>query len=126
MRALRKWWVKAGVQGVVSLLPERASEVVNGRLQALGGGGAALSATTVAHKVEQANHHLDAWKQFRAKEAAPPRVLEVGTGWFPLVPLLMYAYGAGLVQSFDVRRLTTRAASARLRVPWHRSGRCAR
>ena len=31
MRALRKWWVKAGVQGVVSLLPERASEVVNGR-----------------------------------------------------------------------------------------------
>ena len=34
-------------------------------------------------------------------------MLEVGTGWFPLVPLLMYAYGAGLVQSFDVRRLTT-------------------
>ena len=32
MRALRKWWLKAGVQGVVSLLPERASESVNGRL----------------------------------------------------------------------------------------------
>ena len=67
--------------------PERASEVVNGGLQALGGGRAALSAATVAHKVEQASHHLDAWEQFRARDAAPPRVLEVGTGWFPLVPL---------------------------------------
>ena len=109
MRALRKWWLKAGVQGVVSLLPERASEALNGKLQALGSGGAALRDTTVAHKVEQSRHHIAAWEQFHAKDGAPLRVLEVGTGWYPLVPLLMYASGADLVQSFDVRQLTTPA-----------------
>jgi hypothetical protein len=116
VRALRKWWLKAGVQGVVSLLPERASEAVNGKLQVLGSGGVALRDATITHKVEQSNHHMAAWEQFRAKDGAPPRVLEVGTGWFPLVPLLMYASGADLVQSFDVRQLTTpariRAAAA--------------
>jgi hypothetical protein len=109
VRALRKWWLKAGVQGVVSLLPERASEALNGKLQALGSGGAALSAATVAHKVEQSAHHLAAWEQFQSKNGSAPRVLEIGTGWFPLVPLLMHASGADLVQSFDVRQLTTPA-----------------
>jgi hypothetical protein len=109
MNPLRRWWVKAGVQGVVSLLPARASEAVNGRLQTLGSGTAALSATTVAHKLEQADHHIAVWEEFNGKDVERPRVLEIGTGWFPVVPLILYAYGAERVESYDVRQLTSPA-----------------
>jgi hypothetical protein len=105
LTALRKWWLKAAVQGAVSILPGQLSEAVNGRLQALGSGGAALTDTTLATKFRQAQHHLDAWRRFGG-DGSPPRVLEVGTGWFPVVPLVLYLHGVAGVDSYDVRQLT--------------------
>jgi hypothetical protein len=109
MNPLRRWWVKAGVQGAVSVLPGRAAEAINGRLQTLGSGGAALSAATVANKLEQADHHIAVWEELNGKDVKRPRVLEIGTGWFPVVPLILYAYGAERVDSYDVRQLTSPA-----------------
>jgi SAM-dependent methyltransferase len=105
LTGLRKWWLKAAIQGGVSILPGRLPETVNGRLQALGSGGAALTDTTLATKFRQAEHHLEAWRRFGPDET-PPRVLEVGTGWFPVVPLVLYLHGVAGVDSYDIRQLT--------------------
>ncbi len=102
---LRRWWVKAALQSVVARLPDRLAQPVNSRLQALGSGGAALSERTVAARLDQAAHHCAMWSRFG--DGRSPRVLEMGTGWYPLVPFAMYLGGAATIDSFDVLPLTT-------------------
>jgi SAM-dependent methyltransferase len=99
------WRIKGVVQGLLARIP--AGDVVNDGLQLLAGG-----------RVDEAEH-ID--RKFRGDWLVLMRVLrelkfkvqgetlmEVGTGWLPVLPLCFALCGARTVHSFDLNRHVNR------------------
>lgn len=98
------WLLKAGVQGAISLVPGRHR--LNAVLQERVTGSLALSEDVFATKVAQCNHHLARFREVRGDERPPKAVLELGTGWYPIVPIGLALAGADRVTTLDVSLLT--------------------
>lgn len=99
-RALRSWRVKAAVQGVCSRVP--GGTQVNRMLQQRVTGSATLTDAYLDQKWTHAAQHLDAL----AGPVGPGRravaAVELGTGWFPVVPVVLALGGVGPIRSVDV------------------------
>ena len=97
------WYVKAALQGSMSHFPDpqRANRllqrVVTGRLE--------LSDAFFEKKLVAAQRHLDNWRRVADSGGSPDVVVELGTGWHPVVPVAMALSGVGRVISVDLQPL---------------------
>ncbi|MBV8734006.1 MAG: class I SAM-dependent methyltransferase [Solirubrobacterales bacterium] len=97
------WLLKAAVQGAISLLPGRHH--FNSLLQQRVTGSLVLSKATFDAKVSHCRHHLERFRRVRDADGPPAAALELGTGWYPIVPVGLALAGAPEVTSIDVTAL---------------------
>jgi hypothetical protein len=97
------WLLKATVQGAISPLP--GCDRLNYLLQKHVTGSLALTAEVFERKVAQCRRHLASYREVRGEDAAPALALELGTGWYPIVPVGLVLAGAGSVLTIDVSPL---------------------
>lgn len=100
--ATRHWRVKAAAQGAFSLLPDpqRINQIAQRYITRTAElsddhyvdkrGNAALHETTIPH---------------RLGDRAALRSLELGTGWYPVTPLVLWLGGVGDVHTIDIQDL---------------------
>jgi hypothetical protein len=94
------WLVKAAVQGAVSRLPQ--AHRLNGLLQRYVTRSLELDEARFMKKWRQAQRHLRAHYLHGGRAPALDTVIELGTGWYPIVPLGLALSGARRVLSFDL------------------------
>ncbi|MGH2914716.1 MAG: methyltransferase domain-containing protein [Solirubrobacteraceae bacterium] len=107
---MTSWLLKAAVQNAISPLPAR--DRLNGVLQRL----TASTVITDARfdvKVAQCRRHLEAYAACHGEGALPSCVLELGTGWSPIVPVGLALAGVASVLTADVRPLLDRRNTER-------------
>ena len=97
------WLLKAAVQGTISVLPAR--QRLNALLQQRVTGSLALSDAMFERKLAHCAHHLERFAAARDARRPPRRALELGTGWYPVVPVGMALCGVGQVVTIDVSSL---------------------
>ncbi len=100
---MKKWVLKALIQKVISFLP--GSHKLNYWFQKYITKGVRLSDQYFQDKLVHALDHLRFAK--KAGLATSFKSLELGTGWYPVVPLSFYLAGAKQVSSIDLNRLMT-------------------
>lgn len=104
------WILKAAVQGVLAHLPQR--QRWNHLLQRYVTGSLELSDEIIDGKLRQLQRHVEHWREAGRSGAGDDltgvRVLEIGTGWFPLVPVGLVLRGADRVWTIDTQSLLDR------------------
>lgn len=99
---IKKWILKAIVQKTISFLPY--AHQINYFFQKYVTKGVQLSDAYFEDRLGHAKTHLEAWEKF--SDGLPLRAtLELGAGWYPVVPLAFYLYGAETVRTADITRL---------------------
>lgn len=98
-----RWIAKASVQKLASITPD--PDLWNHRVQSLFGRDA-LPAADVINRAEMVARHLAAISHAGVHHGPagferPLTFLEVGTGWHPVVPILLFLLGADSVISVD-------------------------
>jgi len=95
-----KWIAKALVQKVISGLPYK--EAINGFFQQHVTGGVALTDTHFRWKMEAAERHLAYYRKHVQEDMSNVDVLELGSGWYPIVPIAMYLSGVRSITTIDI------------------------
>lgn len=99
---IKKWILKAIVQKTISFLPY--AHRINYLFQKYVTKGVQLSDAYFEDRLEHAKTHLEAWEKY--SDGQPLRSsLELGAGWYPVVPLALYLYGAESIRTADITRL---------------------
>lgn len=98
---MKKWILKALVQKGISWLP--AAHRVNFLFQKHITKGVCLNKGYLEDKLTHAFDHLRYYEKHRG--GIPKRTLELGTGWYPIVPICMYLAGAEKIVSVDLNDL---------------------
>ena len=95
--------MKAVAQGVLSGLPggERLNVIFQRHVTRTLG----LSDAFFSRKVGQVARHVEAYRRLTDESRRPFAVLELGTGWQPLVPVGLFLCGASEVVTVDIRPL---------------------
>jgi hypothetical protein len=96
------WKLKAAVQGALSLLPD--PQRWNRVLQTYVTHSLDLSDEYFLEKWAQAERHVALAERLRGTVAGA-RIIELGTGWFPIIPIGLALSGAGAVWSVDAQDL---------------------
>jgi len=104
-RYLRVWILKAVIQKAISLAP--ASHAVNELFQKHVTGGVKLDDRFLDDRLTHLRSHLTGYREI-AGRPFPRSTLELGTGWYPVVPVGLYLAGADEIHTVDVASLTTR------------------
>ncbi len=99
---MKKWILKALVQKTLSYLP--GGHRVNYWFQKYVTRGVQLDDAHFRQKLEHAVDHVWFYEQ-HVGSLAGATCLELGSGWYPVVPLTLFLYGAEKVFSFDISSL---------------------
>ena len=102
---MQKWILKALVQKTISLLP--AKHALNYWFQKNITKGVVLSGDYFIDRLIHARIHLNAFKEDYGHNNIPSS-LEIGTGWYPVVPVSLYLAGCKSLYTTDLSRLLTR------------------
>ena len=102
---MRRWYFKAIIQKLLSWLP--GGKGLNRFMQTYVTRGLRLTDELINDKLQHAAHHYSAFKK-HMDEGEKMIVLELGTGWFPVVPISMYLLGASEIATLDLHRLMSR------------------
>jgi len=102
---MSSWKMKTTLQRLLSWLPY--AYFWNGLFQKYVTQSLDLTAGRFEHKLTQCRRHLETFQRFCPDPQAPWTVLDLGTGWHPVVPLGLYLCGAKEVWTFDVVPLTS-------------------
>ena len=102
---MRKGMLKAVVQKALSFLPQKHR--LNYLFQKHITKGVQLSDVYFEDRLVHAFHHLEAYRRYKG-DLRGASVLELGTGWYPVVPVFFFLAGADRVQSIDISPLTDR------------------
>ena len=97
---MSKWLIKTAVQRVVSWLPQ--SHKWNELLQKHVTKGLDLSSRDFESKLKCCRTHLQSYREISTASKDHFTVLELGTGWFPIVPLGLYLCGASEIWTYDL------------------------
>jgi hypothetical protein len=97
------WLLKAAAQGVISSLP--ASDRLNYLFQRHVTGSVVLSDEVFERKVGQCDRHIRSYQTAREGSGLPSLALELGTGWYPVVPVGLALTGVTRVVTVDVSSL---------------------
>ena len=93
------WKHKAAVQGAMGLLPWR--QTWNRILQKYVTKTLALDAATFQYKLTLVHEHVENYRQMAPGRKDSFRVLDIGTGWHPVIPVGLYLCGASEVLTID-------------------------
>jgi hypothetical protein len=102
------WQLKAITQKLVSILP--CSRRINYLLQRYVTVGMVLPEAFVIDRLEHAQKHLHSQKSWGKKTLADATILEIGTGWYPLVPMAFMLMGAQRIYTADIHPLYAAAS----------------
>jgi hypothetical protein len=97
-----KWIAKAIVQKIISGMP--FSHEINYFFQKYITGGVFLSDEYFEDRLTHCANHYQYFQKYNPTSAFTH--LEIGTGWYPIVPLGMFLYGAQRSITIDLHRLT--------------------
>lgn len=100
---MASWLLKAGAQGVISLLPGRNR--LNYLLQRHVTRSVVLSEAAFGAKVAQCHRHLENYRRSAGTDVPPASAFELGTGWYPVVPIGLLLSGVEQVFTVDVNPL---------------------
>jgi SAM-dependent methyltransferase len=100
---MRKWIFKAVIQKGISFLP--FGHKVNFLFQKYVSRGVNLSDEYFEGRVSHAHEHYKYFRKYCLAESFSH--LEIGTGWYPVVPLGMFLCGADAITTIDLTRLTS-------------------
>jgi len=100
---LKKWVLKAIVQKTISFLPY--SQQLNYLFQKYVTKGVHLSDDYFSDRLLHAKEHLTAYQQ-QAGSIGGRTTLELGTGWYPVVPIALFLSGANRIYTIDISRLS--------------------
>jgi hypothetical protein len=99
------WLIKSVAHRAISMLPGRHR--CNALFQKYVTRSTQLTPERFSGRVDYARLHLDHFLELRPQRTEGFTVCELGTGWFPVVPLSLYLCGAGEVWTFDIAPLLT-------------------
>ena len=102
---MKKWVLKAIVQKVISYLP--FSRNINFFFQKHVTKGVHLSDEYFYDRLSHARSHLKAFNDHSGK-SIPSSSLEIGTGWYPVVPIAFFLSGVNTIYSVDIELLTSK------------------
>ena len=105
------WYLKAIPQKILSLLP--GGKALHHLLQRRFMGSLEITDFFLEDRLSHVGRHLKAWRSLGDKDKAPV-CLEIGTGWYPVVPLGLALCGAARVYSVDVNHYTSEELQQRL------------
>lgn len=118
------WIAKAVVQKGISFLPFKTH--INQFFQRRGTGAIALDDQHFGWKIGHAQDHLALWqKHFPHLDRSSANVLELGTGWYPIVPVYFWLHGVNSIDSLDLYPWISAEhcrTTAKKFVEWHSSG----
>src|SRR5437879_9381556 len=97
------WLIKAALHRAISWLP--ASHHWNALFQQYVSRSLDLSRPRFEHRLDCCRLHLDHFLEVRPNCVRDFKVAEVGTGWFPVVPVGLFLCGAGEIWTFDIASL---------------------
>jgi len=96
---MKKWVQKAIVQKTISYLP--FSNKLNFFFQKYVTRGVNLSDEFFTDRLDHAREHMGAYKKLTGN-AIPASCLEIGTGWYPIVPVCFFLAGSDNIYSVDI------------------------
>ncbi len=102
---MRKWVLKAIVQKTISYLP--LSHKINYIFQKYVTKGVYLSDEYFYDRLGHAKVHIKSYQKYSGK-STPGSCLEIGTGWYPVVPIGLFLAGADRIYSVDITLLTSK------------------
>lgn len=105
---MKKWILKAVVQKAISFLP--ASHKINFIFQKYVTRGVRLTDDYFEDKLIHAQKHLQFYSEIKEKNKFPKSCLELGTGWYPVVPICFWLTGTEKVYTVDISRLLNKNA----------------
>jgi hypothetical protein len=100
-----KWIFKAIVQKTISYLPY--PQKLNLFFQKYVTKGIELSDDYFGMKLQHAVDHYHYLRKYHSMNQ-PLTILELGTGWYPIVPIVFFLTGCGEVTSIDIQNWITR------------------
>jgi hypothetical protein len=106
------WLIKSGIQRAISWLP--ASAWWNELFQTYVTRSVGLSEGAFEARLADAARFLDRFRRHQPLAPESFTVLEVGTGWYPTLPIAFYLCGAAEVHTFDIIGHLKRDRLARL------------
>lgn len=104
------WYLKAIPQKILSLLP--GGEYLHRWTQRSISRSLDINSFLLEDRLSHVTRHMTAWNKYGTDR--PPVCLEIGTGWFPIVPLGMALCGAKTVFTTDVQTHTNDQAHRHL------------
>lgn len=119
---ISKWKLKAVVQKCISFMPWR--EKVNYLFQKHVTHGVELCDEHFGFKVGHARDHIDYFRRY-GKTGPDHKIMELGTGWYPIIPVFMYLTRTGRVTSVDIQTWMNRdhqIATINKLFEWHGNG----
>ena len=102
---MKTWILKALAQKFISFLPY--SYQINSFFQKHVTRGLILNEALLEDKLIHARNHLSYYHKFGQPQNSF-NVLEVGTGWFPVIPVCMFLCGADTIVTCDVKPLLSK------------------
>jgi hypothetical protein len=102
---MKKWILKAIVQKTISYLPYSSS--INYIFQKYVTKGVYLSDEYFYDRLGHAKEHIEAYTNHSSK-VTPETCLELGTGWYPVVPISFFLIGVQKTYSVDITFLTSK------------------
>lgn len=112
-RLLNRWWVKAAAQGILAAAPgaTRLDDRLRVRVRP-----PRLTQDYFLSKWLHVQRHLAAIDGAEGQPLPEPVVLELGTGWFPVVPLGLALHGAAVITIDRSRHLEPAQVRATLQL----------
>lgn len=102
---MKKWKQKAIVQKTISYLP--LSSKINYIFQKYVTKGVNLVDNYFYDRLGHAREHIKAFQNYSDK-SIPHACLEIGTGWYPIVPVSFFLIGSDKIFSVDISFLTSK------------------
>ncbi len=98
---MKKWVLKALIQKIISFLP--GSDKINFWFQKNITKGVRLDDAYFSDKLKHAEDHIRFFREAHPKSSF--KSLELGTGWYPVVPIALYLSGAERTVTIDLSPL---------------------
>lgn len=102
---IRKWHLKAIIQKTISFLPN--GHKINHWFQKNITKGVYLGDEYFFDRLDHVKHHLGAFQQF-CGSIQGKTTLELGTGWYPVIPFSFFLSGAANIHTVDISNLTNK------------------
>lgn len=99
---MKKWVLKAVIQKFISWLPFKHQ--INYLFQKYVTKGIILTDQLFEDKLTHFKEHLEI---IRENNSSQHRILEIGTGWYPVIPVGFYLAGCDDIATFDIASLAT-------------------